>query len=396
VRRLPALLLAGAVVVYAVITVTYALNVPVGSSADEVFHLNYARLIADHAALPGATFIERQQPPLYYLLAAGLLRAGAAPTALRFLSIALGAVTIACVALTIRHLIPRQPWLWAGAASALALLPGFQFVSASITDDSVATAAGALLLLVTTRVALAAAPTRRLLLAVGCSIGVGLVAKETDLPLVLVLAAVVAWRWRRRLVLADSLPIGLPMVAIAGWWYARNLVTFHRPLPPLTPLSGTPTKMRTLPQLQQFVTQSLRGLFSPERYQGSPLTLPVAARLVIALLAAVLLALVVAAVAQRAGSWAMWPPSRRTAVIAYALAAAGAALFSLVNAVLIAFQPQGRYLLVAATGPLLAVVWAIHRVARQRARIIAVSSACAMAAVALSAVGLSTAISGGG
>ncbi len=389
-------LLAGAGVVYAAITVTYALGVPVGNSADELFHLNYARLISDHAALPGPDVRERQQPPLYYLLGAGLLRLGASPVLLRFLSIALGVVTIACIALAVRRLAPRQPWLWVGSAAAMTLLPGFQFVSASISDDSTATAAGALLLLVTTHVALAQAPTRRLLLAVGCSIGVGLLAKETDLPLVLVLAGVAGWRWRHRLRFVDVLTAGLPIVLIAGWWYARNLVAFHRPLPPLTPLGLPAEKLRTAAQLRAFVTQTVRALFSPERYQGSPLTLPVAGRALIALVAVVLAGLTVAAVVLGARSWARWEPSRRTAVVTYALAAAGALLFSIGNAVLVAFQPQGRYLLVAATGPLLAVVWAVRRLIRDRAQVIAVCSASAAAAVALSVMGLSTALAGTG
>ena len=381
---------------YAVITVTYALSVPVGTSADELAHLNYARLISDHAALPGPTVTERQQPPLYYLLSAGLLRLGAAPVALRFLSIVLGVIAIACVGLTVHHLAPRKPWLAVGTAAAMALLPGLQFVSASITDDSLAAAVGALLLLVTTHVAMAPAPSRRLLLAVGCSVAVGLLAKETDLPLVIVLAGVITWRWRHRLALRDAVPIGGPIVVIAGWWYVRNLVSFHRPLPPLTPLGVPPNKLRTAAQLRAFLTQSLHGLFSPERYQGSPLVLPTAGRILLVVLAAVLGALVVTGVVLAARSWTQWEISRRAAVAAYALAAAGAAVFSIGNAVVVVFQPQGRYLLVAATGPLLAAVWAIGRLARDRVVMVAACSACAAAALTLSVMGLTIARSATG
>ncbi len=394
-RRAPALTLAGAAAVYVAITVTYALTVAVGSSADEPAHLNYARLIADHAALPGATVTERQQPPLYYLLSAALLRLGAAPVALRFLSIALGVVTIACVTLTVRRLAPRQPWLAAGTGAAIALLPGFQFVSASITDDSVATAAGALLLLLMTHVALSAAPTRRLLVAVGGSIGVALLAKETDLPLVIVLVGVVVWRWRR-LSPPDLLAVTMPVVVVAGWWYARNLVAFHRPLPPLTPIGVPSNKLRTAGQLRTFLTQSLHGLLSPERYQGSPLTLPPAGRALIAAAAVVFAALLLTGVVLVARSWGRWDVTRRGAVGAYTLAALGAAAFSLGNAVLVVFQPQGRYLLVAATGPLLAVVWTIRKVSRGRLEIAALAGACSAAVITLSVMGLTTAIAGTG
>jgi hypothetical protein len=396
VRRAPALTLTAAAAVYAAITVTYALSVPVGSSADEIAHLNYAQIISNHAALPGAMVKERQQPPLYYLLSAVLLRLQAPPVALRFLSIALGALAIVLVARTVWHLAPHNPWLVAGTAGALALLPGFQFVSSSITDDSVAAAAGAFLLLVTTRVALAAAPSLYLLFWVGCSVGIALISKETDLPLIIVLAGVVVWRWHDRLALRHILAAAAPVAAIAGWWYVRNLLSFHRPLPPLTPLGVPPNRLRTLGQLRVFFSQSLQGLFTPERYQGSSLVLPSGGRALLLLFAAALLAGVAAGTVLAVRSWPRWDGPRRTAIIGYALAAAGALAFSLANAIIVVFQPQGRYLLVAATGPLLALVWGVHRLAPSRRWIGAAAAAYIAAAASLSAIGLTTAMAGSG
>jgi hypothetical protein len=392
VRRAPALTLAAAGAVYAAVTLTYALSVPVGASADELSHLNYARIVANHAALPGAAVPERQQPPLYYVLSAALLRLQAPPVALRFLSIGLGLVTIALVARTVWQLAPGNDWLVAATSAALALLPGFQFVSASITDDSVATAAGAFLLLVATRVARAPAPSARLLLWVGCSVGVALISKETDFPLIVVLAGVVVWRWHDRLGLRDLVAGALPVVAIAGWWYVRNLLSFHRPLPPLTPLGVPPIRLHTLGQLRVFLSQSLQGLFTPERYQGSPLVLPSAGRALLLLFAAALLVGVAAGAVLALRAWPRWDPSRRIAVATYALAAAGALLISFANAVIVVFQPQGRYLLVAITGPLLALAWAVGRLAPSRGWIGAASAAYAAASVALSILGLSGAL----
>ena len=395
-RRAPALTLAAAAAVYAAITVAYALSVPVGSSADEVSHLNYAQIIATHGALPGPTVPERQQPPLYYLLSAALLRLQAPAVALRFLSIALGAITVVLVARTVWHLAPRQPWLAAVTAAALALLPGFQFVSASITDDSVATAAGAFLLLVITRVALAGAPSVRLLLWAGCSVGVALISKETDFPVILVLAGVVVWRWHDRLAPRHILAAAMPVAAIAGWWYARNLISFHRPLPPLTPLGVPSERLRTLGQLRVFLSQSLQGLFTPERYQGSPLVLPSAGRALLLLFAAALLAGVAVGAVLAVRAWRRWEPGRRTAMVAYTLAAAGALATSLANAIIVVFQPQGRYLLVAATGPLLVLAWGVYRLAPGPRWMAVAAAAYTAAAVSLSVIGLSSALAASG
>jgi hypothetical protein len=384
--------LLAAVAVYLVVTITYALTVPVGSSADEPAHLNYARLIADHAGLPGAHVVERQQPPLYYLLGAGLLRAGLDPVALRFLSIVIGLLAVWWVALTVRTIAPGRPWLAAGTAGALALLPGFQFVSASISDDGLAIAAGSLLLLVTTRVALSTAPSTRLCLAIGAAVGVGLLAKETDLPLVVVLAGVAVWRWRRALAPRHVLTAGAVTAAIAGWWYVRNLVSFHSLLPPLTPIGVAHDTLNTGHELGVFTTLTIRGLFSPERYQGSPVDLAPAGRALIGLLAVATACLAVAGTVAAARGWRRWAPGCRAALAAHGLAAAGVLAFSLANSLLIVLMPQGRYLMVAAGGPLLAMCCGAGLLGRSRGRVAVLAGAWAATAITLSIMGLATAV----
>ena len=391
-KRAPALALLAAVAVFGAVAVTYALSVPVGSSADENSHLTYARLIADHASLPGALVPERQQPPLYYLMAGALLRIQAPPVALRFLSMVLGLVAVLLVARTVSLLAPRRPWLAVATAAALALLPGLQFVSASITDDSLAAAAGAFLLLVTTRVALAQRPGGALLWLIGLSVGLGLVSKETDLPLIAVLAGTALWHWRGNLSPRHLIPVAVPVAAIAGWWYARNLLSFHRLLPPLTPLGVPPSRLRNLSQLRVFLSQTMYGLFTPERYQGSPLILPAAGRALMAFFAAALLAALAVGVVLLVRAWGGWPGWLRTVVIAYALAAAGTLALSLANAVIVVFQPQGRYLLVAATGPLLLVAWGVARGARRQRSVAVAAAVYAAGAISLSVFGLTTAI----
>lgn len=391
-KRAPTLALLAALAVFGAFAVTYALTVPVGSSADELSHLNYAQTIAAHASLPGALVPERQQPPLYYVMAAALLRVHAPLVALRFLSTVLGVIAVLLVARTVSLLAPRRPWLAVGTAAALALLPGLQFVSASITDDSLAAAAGAFLLLVTTQVALSETPTRGLLWRAGIAIGIGLVSKETDLPLIVVLAGTALWRWRAHLAPRHVVPVAVPVAVIAGWWYARNVISFHRLLPPLTPLGVPPSRLRTLSQLRVFLSQTMYGLFTPERYQGSPLILPAAGRALMAFFAAALLAGLVVGTVLLVRAWPGWDAALRTAVVAYTAAAAGTLALSLANAVVVVFQPQGRYLLVAATGPLLLLVWGIARGARRQRSVAVAVAVYAAGAISLSIFGLTTAI----
>jgi len=73
-------------------------------------------------------------------------------------------------------------------------------------------------------------------------------------------------------------------------------------------------------------------------------------------------------------------------------AAAGALAVSLANAVIVVFQPQGRYLLVAVTGPLLALVWAVGRLAPSRGWIGAASAVYVGGCVSLSILGISSAL----
>jgi peptidoglycan/LPS O-acetylase OafA/YrhL len=134
------------------------------------------------------------------------------------------------------------------------------------------------------------------------------------------------------------------------------------------------------------------GLFTPERYQGSPLILPPAGRALMAFFAAALLAGLVVGVVLLVRAWPRWPRGRQTAVVAYALAAAGALALSLANAVVVVFQPQGRYLLVAATGPLLLLVWGVARGARRRRAVAVAVAAYVAGAISLSIFGLTTAI----
>ena len=387
----------GAVVaLYAAAAITYAVHVPVGSSADELSHLNYARIIADHFALPGATVLERQQPPLYYLAGAGLLRAGAPDVALRLLSVALGAVAVIAVAISARLVAPRRPWLAPLAAAMLALLPGFQDTSASITDDSLAIAAGTVLILLCLVVVRTTAPSRLLTLACSVTAGVALLSKETDYSLVLLLAACVVWRWRARLHPADLARLITPGVLIAGWWYVRNLVTFHQALPPLVAAGGSERPhLRHLGQVRGWVQLNLRELFGPERFQGGLVPLPRAGQVLLAVLLTALALLIAAGIIAALRNWARWQVTLRAQCIVLSCAFLLALGFSVANSVLVDLQPQMRYLLVAATAPALAAAWGTGPLVTRSRLAAVIGVGAALSALALSAVGINAALMGG-
>ncbi|HET9050431.1 MAG TPA: hypothetical protein VFO60_01935 [Candidatus Dormibacteraeota bacterium] len=360
--RLLALAAIGAAVAgYAAMALVYAHVTPVGQGPDEVPHLAYARLIADHLALPGAGVQEKQQPPLAYLLDAVVLRAGGGASDVRHLSAVLGAGAVLLTALTARALWPARPWRWAGAAALVAAVPELQYLGGVVTDDTLAATVGALLCVLTATVLVGPVPGPRMTVACGAAAGFGLLTKETDFALVGILAAAVAYRRRSSLIFRDGLLACAACVAVCGWWYARNLASFQAPLPPLASLGNVHQHLRHIGQLEGFVSALLRssvGAYSDgaTRLQfigaGGDSTLVVGP----VLAAAGLVGLAGLVLARQA--WPAW--SGRERAVAVAAVAAPLALLVLVvgNSVAIDLQPQGRYLLPAAPLVACAAVWA--------------------------------------
>jgi hypothetical protein len=352
-------LLAAIVVVlaFSVVAAMYAWLVPLGLPTDEPSHLAYAHLVADHVALPLANVPEKQQPPLYYLLAAGLLRAGVGDQALRLLTVILGAGTIAATMLGASRLLPERPWLAVGAGALVAGLPIVQAGSGAITDDPLAWLVGAFIVLLFVVVARDGTPTRGRALSVGMVIGIGLLSKQTVWGMCVVLAVLVVWRWwgrwRPRLVALVS----LPPLGIAGWWFVRNLLTFHQLVPPLSPITNKNQYLR-LGELRTFVSETVRSLSGPTTTTGlvprsgwaAVLTWLVATTLV------ALSALVVLQVFRR---YKAFSSGERIFVVAAASACVVVGAAYVANSVVLDLQPQVRYLLVAAAIPGAAWSWVL-------------------------------------
>ncbi len=382
--RLPRYWWAGAACAFAVLLATllvYVVVTPIGEQSDEIAHLHYAQLISRHLALPSAGVQERQQPPLYYALIAGVLRVtGDNVRAARLVSVVLTIITALLIVLTLRALMPRRPWLALAGLVMFVLLPSVQSEGAQVSNDALAWMAGAAALL-----ALVVTLRRQeldvtLCLWVGAAVGLALMAKATVWPLAALLLAALLVR-HRRLGAAQIAAVALPIAAISGWWFVRNLTTYHRPLPPLTPITTSAEHtVRSARQLLSWLSLSWKSTVGIEGPQQTPLVVG-PGRLGLYLLTAagiVVAAVVVVATATALRGW-MRGGNRSGA---WLLAAAVLAVaFSLVNSVTLDDQPQARYLLVAACVWCGGTAWAFATVLAARPRLLHVVAGAALAAM---------------
>ena len=276
--RLTALLL-----LFLALGVVYALVTPPFENPDEASHFLYLHNLASSGQLPviedratmfDSLSLQRHHPPLYYLIGAALVagidrsdvgellqpnpfatvgvvspvnaNAWLHPLAqaessalfavrlLRIFGVLLGMGTVWLVYRAGRALGGTEA---AGLASGLlvAVLPGFLFISASISNDTLITflSSAALVLLLETWQARRFDWRRGLLL--GLIVGSAALTKINGLALIAViglwaLLALVSRRFPARALIGPLLLAGGIAVLISGWWYLRNLALYGDPL----------------------------------------------------------------------------------------------------------------------------------------------------------------------
>ena len=263
--------------IYLALAVGYSVVEPLGEAPDEADHYAYIRYLGLNRSLPeGSTVTQGKHPPLYHGMAVGLtawtgldsdfLRSNpdAFPLGLdappnffvhttlevfpwqggalamhlaRFLSIALGAITLWATWRMGAEAFPEHAEIGLLAAAFLAGLPAFLFISASINNDNAAGAFGALVLLLSIQTARRGLSWRRTAF-LSLFMGLGLLSKVGTLalwPLVAVAAVGAIWPDRSdgRVWLKAGghavLAWGLG-AAIALPWLARNTLLYGDPL----------------------------------------------------------------------------------------------------------------------------------------------------------------------
>ena len=183
--------------------------------------------LAHQAATPVTAqplaFYEAQQPPLYYWIAAAVMRPLEAwPLRDRVLPIRLLGVLMTSFAIPFTFFAARVAFggesdstRAVGCAALLAVAPGLAIDSARVANDGLAIALAALFLWLVSR-------ERTHWAAVGTVLGAALLVKAYLLVLTPVL--VVAWLRRSS---HQTKPIALALAlgfVIGGWWYVRNLM----------------------------------------------------------------------------------------------------------------------------------------------------------------------------
>lgn len=254
------ILVAFIIVVETLFGVLYAVNTPRWEAPDEPAQFNYIRHVAETGTLPvlvqgdydqaylekikaakfspnlsvDAIRYESYEPPAYYIAAIPFYLAARAAgldavAALRFFSVALGALLLVIAYRVFGHLFPSMPLLRLAGVGFMATVPMHIAMSAAINADIFAEVLVALLILVSLGRVQGRIGDRRFALIAGVLYGLILLSsiKMYAGGLLIVLAE---WRFRMGRIetkgirtLAGALGLSL-LVSI--WWFARNALLY--------------------------------------------------------------------------------------------------------------------------------------------------------------------------
>ncbi len=263
IRRGEIITLALIVLVYLAVATLYAIKTPAWQVPDEPAHYNYVAQVAQNGCCPvlkpgdwdndylesikaqrfsqasvgtrlNTIQYEDHQPPLFYLLNAPFYTVtNGNLTALRLLSVALGAGVIILAWAVVRVVFPAQPWLALATAAFVAFLPQHVAMMAGVENDSLAELIVGLTLLASV---LYLSPTRLSLrwhtLILGILMGAAFVTKLTIyFPVIAAVGLAIPLRayherWRLPRLITLAMWAVIPALIIGGIWWARNITTY--------------------------------------------------------------------------------------------------------------------------------------------------------------------------
>ena len=211
-------------------------------------HTEYIRFVQEHGRLPLANEgWQMYQPPLYYLLGAGLLELTghtmdeSATWVLRALSGLIGLAHLIFLLLCLRRIFPGQRGTHALGLFFAASLPALLCVSQFITNEGLAAMLSTATLYFALRTVQSAAPSPALWGATGASLGLALLAKFSAVVLVPFVFVLLVWHAvklkRAERQVGRSAPLWRgPLLTLAacvlvcGWHYGRVWARFGNPL----------------------------------------------------------------------------------------------------------------------------------------------------------------------
>ena len=221
-----------------------AKQLPVDAGFDAGGHLNYVSFILYRGALPLATDgWSMYHPPLFYLLAAGLLKVcgqglyseqtfGLA----RFIPLIFGIAHIGVASLMARKIFQGEPGRIALTTLMAGIIPMNIYISTYISNESPLAFFAGCTILGTVWILLESETKAWVTLATGAFMGLAMLTKFTGILLVPVVCFFVGAKVLliERNGLAKALGMVLLLLVgtltLSGWYYARNILEFGRPL----------------------------------------------------------------------------------------------------------------------------------------------------------------------
>jgi 4-amino-4-deoxy-L-arabinose transferase-like glycosyltransferase len=233
-NRTPRLVLAGILAAYLALATGYSLAVRLNFAPDEPWHFRYVESLAQgHFPSPAYTDAA-QHPPLYYLLAtpvwalaSRVLPPDPAERVLRLFSALLGVGSVLVAYRLGKIMFAAERWALFAAAF-VAFTPLFGVMSGVVNNDSLTVLLSSLVML--QLITLPSPPTTRRLLALGGSLGLCLLTKQSTLALLPLVLPALWWatptQHRLTTILRSLPPLCLPPALLYGGWLLRNQVAF--------------------------------------------------------------------------------------------------------------------------------------------------------------------------